>query len=142
MSTAIFLSNASVTIAGIDLSNQCQSVMITIGTESQEVSALGFTAGTTPGRQFVSGLQSVEVTLTMFNSYGASEVEATLSSVVGNGTTTLVIQPQPGTPSVTNPRYTISNAMLADFTPITGTVGELSTSEATFTGGTYVRATA
>jgi hypothetical protein len=33
----------------------------------------------------------------------------------------------------------ITNCMLASFTPINSTVGELATVEATFTGGTWVR---
>ena len=142
MSTTTFLSNAFVTIGGVDVSNQCSSVTITVGSEELEISALGFTAGTFPGRQYVAGLQSVEVSLTMFNSYGAGEVEQTLQSVVGNGTTTIVVQPAPGTVTTSNPRYTVSNAMLESFTPINTTVGELSTAEAVFTGSTYVRTTA
>jgi len=78
----------------------------------------------------------------MFNSYGAGEVEASLAALVGAGTTTLVIAPVSGSPSATNPVYTVSNAMLASFTPINSTVGELSTTEVTFTGGTYARAIA
>ena len=34
---------------------------------------------------------------------------------------------------------TITNAMLANFTPINSTVGELATVQATFTGGTWAR---
>lgn len=141
MATTTFLSNAYVTVGGVDVSDQCSSVSITVGTEMQEVSALGFTAGTTPGHTFVSGLQTVEVTLTMFNSYGAGEVEATLASLVGAGTTSVIIQPTPGTVTTSNPRYTISNAMLENFTPISGAVGELSSVDVTFTGGTYARTT-
>jgi hypothetical protein len=87
----------------------------------------------------VGGLQSVEVTMTLFLSYGATEVEAVLASCVGTGTTTLVISPSGTTESATNPEYTIANCMLANFTPINSTVGEIATVEATFTGGTWVR---
>jgi hypothetical protein len=58
---------------------------------------------------------------------------------VGTGTTTLVISPSGTTESATNPEYTIANCMLADFTPINSTVGELATVQVTFTGGTWVR---
>jgi hypothetical protein len=53
--------------------------------------------------------------------------------------TTLVISPSGATESATNPEYTITNAMLENFTPINSTVGELATVTATFTGGTWVR---
>lgn len=137
MATTTYLSNAYVTIAGTDVSDQCQSATITSGFEELEVTALGST-----GHTFVKGLESCEVTLTMFNSYGAGEVEAVLAAAVGLGTTTLTISPASGSASPTNPRYTVTNAMLESFTPINSTVGELSTVEVTFTGGTVSRAIA
>jgi hypothetical protein len=79
------------------------------------------------------------VAITFFLSYGATEVEAILASCVGTGTTILTISPSGATESATNPEYVITNAMLASFTPINSTVGELATVEATFTGGTWVR---
>jgi hypothetical protein len=117
-----------------DLSDQCRSVTVTIGSDPLESTAMGDT-----GHRFVSGLQSVEVTLEMFLSYGASEVEGILSSCVGTGTTTLVISPSGTTESATNPEYTIANCMLENFTPVASTVGELAMVTATFTGGTWVR---
>ena len=134
MATTTFLSNATVFIGAVDLSDQVQSVTLTVGYDELEATAMGDT-----GRKFVKGLESVEVTLTMFNSYGASEVEATLFDVVGDGNTTLVISPSGSTESATNPEYTISNAMLASFTPVNSSVGELSTVDVTFVGGTFAR---
>ena len=64
----------------------------------------------------------VNVTLTMFQNYGAGEIEATLYDQVGDGTTTLIIAPAAGAESASNPIYTISNAMLSSFTPIVTTV--------------------
>ncbi len=138
MPTATFLSNATVNITqGVtttDLSDQCRSVTVTIGSDPLESTAMGDT-----GHRFVSGLQSVEVTLEMFLSYGASEVEGILASCVGTGTTVLTISPSGTTESATNPEYVITNAMLENFTPIASTVGELAMVTATFTGGTWVR---
>lgn len=138
MATSTFLSNATVNITqGVtttDLSDQCRSVTVTIGVDPLESTAMGDT-----GHRFVSGLQSVEVTLEMFLSYGATEVEGVLNSCVGTGTTTLVISPSGTTESATNPEYTIANCMLESFTPIASTVGELAMVTATFTGGTWVR---
>lgn len=138
MPTATFLSNATVNITQgattTDLSDQCRSVTITIGSDPLESTAMGDT-----GHRFVSGLQSVEVTLEMFLSYGATEVEGVLASCVGTGTTTLVISPSGTTESATNPEYTITNCMLQNFTPIASTVGELAMVTATFTGGTWAR---
>ena len=132
--TTIALTNASVAIGAVDMSDQVQSVTLTVGYDQLETTAMGAT-----GRTYTKGLQSVDVSITMFNSYGSSEVEATLEDIVGDGTTTLVISPNGTTESATNPEYTITNAMLSSFTPIVGTVGDLSMVTVTFTGGTWAR---
>jgi hypothetical protein len=138
MATTTFLSNATINITQgattTDLSDQANAVSVMVGVDSLESTAFGDT-----GHRFTSGLQNVEVTMTLFLSYGASEVEAILNSCVGTGTTTLVISPSGTTESASNPEYTITNCMLADFTPINSTVGELATVEVTFTGGTWAR---
>ena len=134
MATTTFLSNATVAIGAVDVSDQCSAVQLTVGYDSLEITAMGDT-----GRKYTQGLQSVEVTLTMFNSYGAGEIEATLYGIVGNGATTLTISPSGTTESASNPEYTITNAMMSSFTPIASSVGDLSVVNVTFTGGTFAR---
>ena len=134
MATSTFLANATVAIGAVDVSDQVSSVTLTVGYDELEATAMG-----DAGRKFVKGLESVEVTLTMFNSYGSGEIEATLYDVVGDGNTTLTISPSGTTESASNPEYTITNAMLSSFTPVVSTVGELSQVEVTFVGGTWVR---
>jgi hypothetical protein len=138
MATTTFLSNATINITQgattTDLSDQANAVSVMIGVDSLESTAFGDT-----GHRFTAGLQNVEVTMTLFLSYGAAEVEGILASCVGTGSTVLTISPSGTTESATNPEYIITNCMLSDFTPINSTVGELATVEATFTGGTWVR---
>jgi hypothetical protein len=138
MATTTFLSNATINITqgvtSYDLSDQGNACTITIGQDSLESTAFGDT-----GHRFVGGLQSVEVSIDFFLSYGTDEVEAALAAMVGQGTTVLTISPSGATESPTNPEYTITNAMLENFTPINSTVGELATVTATFTGGTWAR---
>jgi hypothetical protein len=138
MATTTFLSNATINITQgattTDLSDQANAVSVMIGQDSLESTAFGDT-----GHRFTGGLQNVEVSMTLFLSYGAAEVEAILASCVGTGTTTLVISPSGTTEGPDNPEYTITNCMLADFTPVNSTVGELATVEVTFTGGTWAR---
>jgi hypothetical protein len=142
MATTTFLSNATINITQgattYDLSDQANAVAITVGYDSLESTAFGDT-----GRRFVKGLLKTEVAITFFLSYGGtgatSEVETALFAMVGGGNTTLVISPSGTTEGADNPEYTITNAMLAEFTPINSTVGELATVEVTFTGGTWAR---
>lgn len=138
MATTTFLSNATINITQgattYDLSDQANACALTIGQDSLEVTAFGDS-----GHKFTGGLQTVDVSITFFLSYGSSEVEAALADMVGKGSTTLVISPSGTTESASNPEYTITNAMLASFTPVNSTVGEIATVEASFTGGTWAR---
>ena len=142
MATTTFLSNATINITQgattYDLSDQANACTITIGVDSLESTAFGDT-----GHRFVGGLQTVDVSIDFFLSYGGSgatsEVETALAAMVGLGTTTLTISPSGTTETASNPEYVITNAMLANFTPINSTVGELATVTASFTGGTWVR---
>lgn len=138
MATTTFLSNATINLTQgattTDLSDQANQCTITIGQDALEITAFGDT-----GHKMAGGLQSVDVSITFFLSYGAAEVEAILASCVGLGTTTLTISPSGTTESASNPEYVISNCMLADFTPINSTVGEIATVTANFTSGTWVR---
>jgi hypothetical protein len=130
----VYLSNPTVTIGGVDVTQNTSAASLEIGYDSLESTTFGDT-----GHRFVSGLQMVNVTLTMFMNYGTGEIEATLFDQVGDGTTTLVISPSGATESASNPEYTISNAMLASFTPIVTTVSELSQVSVSYVGGTWVR---
>jgi hypothetical protein len=138
MATTTFLSNATINITQgattYDLSDQANQVTLTIGQDALESTAFGDT-----GHRFVGGLQSVEVSIDFFLSYGVGEVETALAAMVGQGSTVLTISPSGVTESASNPEYVITNAMLENFTPINSTVGELATVTASFTGGTWVR---
>lgn len=135
-----YLTNPTVNLAPttggakVDLTDQCRSATITLGYDSLESTTFG-----QQGHTFVPGLMTVAVELELFMSYGAAEVEATLFANLGTGTTELTILPSGTIESVTNPKYTIVNMQLVDFTPISGTVGELSMVTASFVGGTYSR---
>ena len=140
MATSTYLTNPTVNLAPttggakVDLTDQCRSATVTVGVDSLESTAFGDT-----GHRFVPGLQTVSVELEMYLSYGTGEVEATLFANLGTGTTELTISPSGVTESASNPEYVISNMQLVDFTPITGSVAELSMVTASFIGGTYVR---
>lgn len=143
MASTTFLSNATINITQggttyTSIGNNANTVVLTVGQDSLESTAFGDS-----GHRFVGGLQSVDVAITFFLSYGGTgataEVETALAAMVGQGNTTLVISPSGTTESASNPEYTITNCMLANFTPINSKVGELATVECSFTGGTWAR---
>jgi hypothetical protein len=141
MATSTFLSNATINIqqgaTTYDLSSEANAVSVTVGTDALEATSFGDS-----GRVFTAGLQSVEVSMTLFLAYGGTgataEVEAALAAMVGK-TSILTISPSGTTESASNPEYVITGAFLESFTPINSTVGELATVEVTFTGGTWAR---
>ena len=140
MATSTYLTSPTVNLAPttggtkVDLTDNCRGATITLGVDSLESTAFGDT-----GHKYVAGLQTVDVSLDLYLSYGTGEVEATLFANVGTGTTELTISPSGTTESASNPEYTIINMQLINFTPISGTVGELSMVTANFVGGTYAR---
>jgi len=78
--------------------------------------------------------------VTLYQSYAATETEATIYALVGT-TTNLVLKPSSAAVSATNPSYTLTGAYLESHTPIAANLGELSTVTLTFRGGTLAKAT-
>jgi hypothetical protein len=78
--------------------------------------------------------------VTLYQSYVATETEATIYGLVGIQTT-LVIKPTSAAVSATNPSYTLTGAYLESHTPINASLGELSTLTLTFNGGVLTKAT-
>lgn len=135
MATTTFLGNVSLTINSVDLSDQCTSATLTYTAEALESTSLASTA-----RTYTAGLQNNEITVTLMQSYAATETEATIYALTGT-TTTIVLKPTSSAVSATNPSYTLTGAYLESYTPINSSVGELATVDLTFRGGTLVKAT-
>jgi hypothetical protein len=134
--TVTYLANPTVTVtapSAMTLTDHCSAATLTLTAEALENTAFGQTS-----RTFTAGLYSNELTLTLFQSYGATEVETMLNSLFGVEST-LVISPAGATESASNPEYTLTGCYLATVTPISAAVGELSVVEATFMGGTFAR---
>lgn len=131
----IVLTDASIEINSVALSDHANSVTINYEVDSIEVTSFGDT-----GHNFTGGLQNLSVEVALMQDFAASSVEATVYPLVGT-TTTLVIKPTSGSVSATNPSYTIAGAFLASHTPVAASVGELAMTTLSFTGGTITKAT-
>ena len=130
----IVLKDVSVTINAVDLSNRSNNIEINYEIESVEVTAFG------GNRSFNGGIQNVSVTVDLMQDFAYAGVEATIFPIVGTQTD-LVFKPTSDAVSATNPEYTITGAFLSSHTPLSGTVGELSMTSLSFTGGTLTKAT-
>jgi len=141
MATSVYLSSPALTINSVDLTDQATSAVLTFNYEQLETTSFGDTARKFGGSA-VTSLQNNSFEVTLYQSYAASETEATIYSLVGIQTTIEVSPTAAGlaTPSATAPKYTLTGAYLESHTPINASLGELSTITLTFTGGTLAKA--
>ena len=136
MATSTYLSNPVVTINSVDMTDQCTSAVFTRMIESLESTAFGQT-----NRSYVGGLENSTLTVTMYNSFAASETYATLKTLVGTQVT-VKVKPTSAAPGPTNPESTLTAAYLESLPIVNGQLGALDTIDITFTGGAYSVATA
>ena len=140
MATSVYLSQPSLVINAVDLQNQCTSATINYVYEQLETTAFGDTARKY-GASTVTSLQNNSIEVELYQSYAASETEATVFGLVGI-TTNVVAAPATGIATATNPIYTLTGCYLSAHTPINASLGELSTITLTFTGGVLTKAVA
>jgi len=134
MATSV-LTDASVNINSVDLSDHVTSVSISYEADAVEDTNMGDTTHTQLG-----GLFNYTVDVEFSQDYAASKVDATLFSLVG-ATSTVVLKPTSAAVSATNPSFT-GTMLLTSYPPISGAVGELATASANFAAaGALVRAT-
>ena len=121
----LVLTNPSITIGGVDLSDHINNVTLDTQYDIVETTAFGSTAKTR-----VAGLADNSVTIDFMQDFGASSVEATIYPILGTATS-IVIKPVAGTTTTTNPQYTIS-AVVSEWQPLKGGIGQLATASVTW----------
>ena len=131
MATSTYLSNATVQINSIDVTDQVSAASIVRVIEALESTSFGKTA-----RVYTAGLENSTITLTMYNSFAASETYATLAALVGTSTT-VTVKPTSAATSATNPLSTLTGCYLETLPIVNAALGALDTIDITFTGGVY-----
>jgi IMP cyclohydrolase len=125
----IVLTNAYITINSVNLSDHIKSVTLTTSDDIVETTAFGSTA-----RTRIAGLADNSVALEFDQDYAASSVEATInaagSSLVGT-VTAIVVKPNGATTAADNPSFSF-NALISEWTPLNGAVGELASASVTW----------
>jgi len=134
MATSTYLSNPSVTVNSVDLTDQCHAATLTVKYDALESTAFGGTS-----RVYTAGLGDHELTVEFYMSYAASETYATLASLVGTATT-VVVKPTASAVSALNPSMTLVGTFLEALPVLDAKLGELSSISLTFKGGTYAAA--
>jgi len=123
------LTDASVVINSVDLSDHVQSVEIEYSADTVEVTAMSDAA-----HNYVPGLLVQSINCTFLQNFAASKVDATLAPLIGAAAFTVTVKPTSGAVSATNPSYS-GSFILGDYQPIGGSVGGEATASATFMVG-------
>jgi len=133
---AIVVTNAVVTIGGVDLSSHITKVTLSTSVNELEVTTFGQTA-----KRRVGGLKDSSVKIDFNQDFTAAAVEATLYPLIGS-TTAVVVKPNGSAASATNPSYTF-NALCVEWMPLDAQVGELASASITWpVDGLITKATA
>jgi len=134
----IVLTDVSVLINNVDLSDHIASVEIAQSVDEVETTAFG-----DGGRTRVGGLEDSSLTLSFHNDFASASVDATIAPLVG-GTAAFLIAPL-GTAvaaSGTAPRWS-GTVLVTEWSPLNGSVGELTTADVTWpVSGRIARGTA
>ena len=126
----LVLTNVEVTIGGVDLSNHIASV--TLGSTYDVLETTAFKGGNVPAaaKTRIAGLVDNSVTLEFHQDFAAGSVNSTIYPLLGTEVA-IKIQPVNGAISATNPEYQF-NAIVSEWTPLNGAVGELATASVTW----------
>jgi hypothetical protein len=117
----IVLTNAFISVGGVDLSDLVSSVSLSSTFDVIETSA--FSSSATKTR--VAGLADNSITLEFHQDYATGEVEQTIYPLLGT-VAAVIVKPNGATTSAFNPSYTCQ-AVISEWTPLNGAVGELAT---------------
>ena len=122
----IVLTNAFISVGGVDLSDLVASVSLSETFDIVETTAFSSTAAKTR----LAGLADNSVTLEFHQDYATGEVEQTIYPLLGTAAA-VIVKPNGSSTSAFNPSYTCS-AIISEWTPINGSVGELATASVTW----------
>ena len=136
MPASTYLSNPTVKVGAaigsiVDITDQVSAATLNVTAEALEDTAFGQTS-----RTMTAGLFSNSLTLTVYASYAASESYAVLSPLLGTKCT-IKVNPTSAADSATNPGFILTDTYLSSIPVINASLGELSTFEIEFQGGTY-----
>jgi len=121
----IVLTNVVVTFGATDISSYVTSVTLGSTYDVVETTAFGNTA-----RTRVAGLADNSVALEFNQDYAASALESVIYPTLGTAVS-ITVKPVAGAVTTANPAYSFS-ALVSEWTPLNGAVGELATASVTW----------
>jgi hypothetical protein len=121
----LVLTNVTVTFGATDISSYVTSVTLGSTYDVVETTAFGNTA-----RTRVAGLADNSVSFEFNQDYAASALESVIYPTLGTAVS-ITVKPVAGAVTSANPAYSFS-ALVSEWTPLNGAVGELATASVTW----------
>ena len=121
----IVLTNASVTFASTDISSYVSSITLSTSLDIIDTTSFGNSA-----RTRVAGLADNQVTIELFQDFASGALESIVYPTIGTSAA-MVIKPVAGSTTATNPQFAF-NALVSEWQPLSGAVGELATASVTW----------
>jgi hypothetical protein len=127
----IVLTNVLVQVGGIDLSDHVASVSLATTYDVLETTA--FAGGNVPAaaKSRIAGLADNSITLEFHQDFASGDVEQTIYPLLGTVAEVRVKPNTSGANAPDNPEY-IAQAVISEWTPLNGAVGELATASVTW----------
>lgn len=122
----LVLTNAYVLLGvSSDISDHVASITLSSSFDIVETTAFGDSA-----KKRVAGLADNSLTLELHQDYAASSIESIIYPLLGTAVA-FEVRPVNTTVGATNPKYT-GSALVTEWTPLNGSVGELATASITW----------
>ena len=113
--------NASVVYNAVDISVKVRNIRLNLSAEDLDGTAMGATS-----RTHVPGLRDDRIELTVFQDYAVGVLDSVFAAQLGVAAgVACVIKPDSGAVTTSNPSYTLTNAVLLDYSAMDGEVGTL-----------------
>lgn len=122
------LTNAFVQINSVNISDHVQSVDIQSTRDEVDVTSMGDVS-----KEIILGLNDVSIQVTFFQDHAAGSIDSQLFALHTTNTPFPVeIRPQNAARSTSNAAYFLTGALLSEYHPINGSVGDAETTDVTF----------
>lgn len=121
----LVLTNAYISIAGVDLSDHIASVSLATQYDLVDTTQIGDTS-----RKLIAGLANNTVSFEFHQDFQAGSVESVIYPLLGTSTA-CVIKPIDTLVSSNNPQYSFS-VLISEWTPLNAAAGELTTASVTW----------
>ena len=121
----LVLTNAFVSIAGVNLSDHISSISLATQYDLVETTQFGDIS-----KRVIAGLAANSVSFEFHQDFQAGSVEATIYPLLGTASA-CIIKPIDTTVGASNPQYSF-NVLIAEWTPLSAAAGELTTATVTW----------